>query len=66
MEDPIAYLTATGMVNELERFVRPRAMPYSYVFDGEAGYLDHALASASLRPQVAGVTEWHNNADEPP
>jgi predicted extracellular nuclease len=64
-EDPIAYLTGAGMVNELERFVRPNGMPYSYVFDAQAGYLDHALASASLDGQVAGATEWHNNADEP-
>jgi predicted extracellular nuclease len=64
-EDPIAYLNTQGMVSELERFVRPNGMPYSYVFDGESGYLDHALASTSLDPQVAGVTEWHNNADEP-
>jgi predicted extracellular nuclease len=64
-EDPIAYLTDNGMVNELERFVRPNGMPYSYVFDGQSGYLDHALASSALSPQVAGATEWHNNADEP-
>lgn len=64
-EDPIAFLTDNGMVNELERFVRPNGMPYSYVFDGQSGYLDHALASGALNPQVAGVTEWHNNADEP-
>jgi predicted extracellular nuclease len=64
-EDPIAYLTGTGMVNELERFVRPSGMPYSYQFGGTYGYLDHALASSSLDKQVAGVTEWHNNADEP-
>jgi uncharacterized protein len=64
-EDPITYLNGQGMVSELERFVRPNGMPYSYVFDGQSGYLDHALASASLDPQVAGVTEWHNNADEP-
>ena len=65
-EDPIAYLTGTGMVNELERFVRGSGtIPYSYVFDGTSGYLDHALASSALDPQVTGVTEWHNNADEP-
>ncbi|ALK96351.1 endonuclease/exonuclease/phosphatase [Massilia sp. WF1] len=67
-EDPIAYLTSeTGpnLVNELERFVRPNGIPYSYQFDGMSGYLDHALASQSLNAQVAGVTEWHNNADEP-
>ncbi|MBD8531251.1 MULTISPECIES: ExeM/NucH family extracellular endonuclease [unclassified Massilia] len=65
MEDPIRLLNAAGYVNEIERFVRPTAIPYSYVFGAESGYLDHALASSSLSPQVAGVTEWHNNADEP-
>jgi predicted extracellular nuclease len=64
-EDPIRLLNAAGYVNEIERFVRPQGIPYSYVFGGESGYLDHALASASLSAQVAGVAEWHNNADEP-
>ena len=64
-EDPIHLLNQAGYVNELERFVRPVEIPYSYVFDGEVGYLDHALASASLDPQVAGAAEWHANADEP-
>ena len=40
-------------------------LAYSYVFDGQAGYLDHALSSASLTPQVTGATAWHINADEP-
>jgi predicted extracellular nuclease len=64
-EDPINLLTAKGMVNELEVHVRPKGLVYSYVFDGESGYLDHALATASLHGQVADATEWHNNADEP-
>lgn len=64
-EDPIATLLDAGLVNQLERFVRPHGMVYSYVFDGESGYLDHALSSASLGKQVAGAAEWHNNADEP-
>ena len=64
-EDPINVITAAGFVNQLERFVRPSGTPYSYVFDGKSGYLDHALASASLSAQVAGATEWHINADEP-
>ena len=38
---------------------------YSYVFDGQLGYLDHALASADLLPEVTGTTVWHINADEP-
>jgi predicted extracellular nuclease len=65
MEDPIRVLNAAGYENQIERFVRPAGTPYSYVFGGESGYLDHALASTSLAAQVAGVTEWHNNADEP-
>lgn len=38
---------------------------YSYVFDGQTGYLDYALASHSLFRQVTGMTDWHINADEP-
>jgi Ca2+-binding RTX toxin-like protein len=50
-------------VNLIERFGGPSA--YSYVFDGQWGYLDHALASDSLASQVVGAAEWHINADEP-
>lgn len=63
LEDPIDALKAAGyrdMVREEQG-----AGAYSYVFDGEAGYLDHALASSSLAPKVTGVTEWHIDADEP-
>ncbi|HET9912644.1 MAG TPA: ExeM/NucH family extracellular endonuclease [Anaerolineales bacterium] len=38
---------------------------YSYVFDGQSGYLDHALANSSLASQVTGAVDWHINADEP-
>jgi predicted extracellular nuclease len=65
MEDPIAAITGTGFVNQLERFVRPNGIPHSYVFDGLSGYLDHALASSSLNGQVVGAAEWNVNADEP-
>ena len=41
------------------------AYAYSYTFDGQAGYLDHALANASLASQVTGVADWHINSDEP-
>lgn len=64
-EDPIHYLTSNGLVSEIERFVRPHGTPYSFVFDGESGYLDHALSTPSLSSKVTGVTEWHINADEP-
>jgi hypothetical protein len=39
---------------------------YSYVFDGQLGYLDYALANAGLFEEVSGVTVWHINADEIP
>jgi hypothetical protein len=37
---------------------------YSYVFNGESGYLDHALATPSFESQVTGVGHWHINPDE--
>jgi predicted extracellular nuclease len=39
---------------------------YSYVFDGQTGYLDHALANSTLLPQVTGTADWHINSDEAP
>lgn len=62
-EDPITAVLNAGFVNLAESLLGENA--YSYVFDGQWGYLDHALASASLFTQVTGVTEWHINADEP-
>lgn len=62
-EDPINVILAAGYINLVERFGGAGA--YSYVFNGQSGYLDHALASPSLNFQVTGVTEWHINADEP-
>ena len=38
---------------------------YSYVFNGQVGYLDYALANANLLPFVTDVDVWHINADEP-
>ncbi|HET6626513.1 MAG TPA: ExeM/NucH family extracellular endonuclease, partial [Nocardioidaceae bacterium] len=63
MEDPIRALEGAGFENLVEKFEGEDA--YSYVFDGQWGYLDHALGSASLVDQVTGVTTWHINADEP-
>ncbi|MBK8903156.1 MAG: ExeM/NucH family extracellular endonuclease [Anaerolineaceae bacterium] len=40
-------------------------LAYTYVFDGQLGYLDYALANSSLVGQITGTTEWHINADEP-
>ena len=38
---------------------------YTYLFDGQLGYLDHALAIQDLLAEVTGATVWHINADEP-
>jgi hypothetical protein len=62
-EDPITTFTGGGFTNLARQFGGLGA--YSYVFDGESGYLDHALASASLASQATGTTHWHINADEP-
>ncbi|WP_425501681.1 ExeM/NucH family extracellular endonuclease [Pseudoxanthomonas koreensis] len=39
--------------------------PWSYVYQGLSGRLDHALLSPSLLPHLRGAAEWHVNADEP-
>ncbi len=62
-EDPIALLADNGLSDQIERFNGDEG--YSYVFDGESGYLDHALANSSMAAQITGANEWHINADEP-
>ncbi|MDH3373551.1 MAG: ExeM/NucH family extracellular endonuclease [Gammaproteobacteria bacterium] len=64
LEDPVTTLRTAGFTNLTEATTGPDT--YSFVFDGQSGALDHALASASLAPQVVEVLEWHINADEPP
>lgn len=61
MEDPITRLTDNGFVDQIGRF---NTLGYSYVFDGAAGRLDHAITTSSLSPKVSAATEWHINADE--
>ena len=39
--------------------------PYSYVYNGQSGRLDHALLSPALAKRLKGAAEWHSNADEP-
>jgi predicted extracellular nuclease len=62
-EDPIAALESAGYINLIAQFEGPNA--YSYAFDGQWGYLDHALGNSAMEVQVTGVAEWHINADEP-
>ena len=62
-ETPLKALEAGGYVNLVREYNGLTA--YSYVFNGESGYLDHALGSPSAAGQVTGVAEWHINPDEP-
>lgn len=64
LEDPIAAFLGANYTNLLESFIGVNA--YSYVFQGQSGYLDHALSSVSLTGQVANAVEWHINSDEAP
>lgn len=63
MEPPVATLAGQGFLN-LDRRLPPEER-YTYVFFGESGTLDYALATTSLLPQVTGMANWHINADEP-
>ncbi|EAQ04933.1 extracellular nuclease [Pseudooceanicola batsensis HTCC2597] len=60
-EDPIKALQADGYV-DLGHAANPDA--YSYVFDGQVGTLDYALANGALFEDFAGATEWNINSDE--
>lgn len=61
MEEPVLYLESEGYENQLTRFAPNE---YSYVFDDEVEYLDHALASTSMAAQITGAQPYHLNADE--
>ncbi len=62
-EDPIDVLAGADYT-DLEALFGGE-LAYSYVFNGQLGYLDYALANASLLSQVTGATTWYINADEP-
>lgn len=59
-EDPIRALLAHGWHDALADV----AAPYSYVYRGAWGRLDHALLSPALAPRLRAAAEWHSNADE--
>ena len=63
MEDQIDALKAGGLIELVEKFEGTDA--YSFVFDGQLGYLDTALATRSMSNWVKGLTTFHINADEP-
>lgn len=62
-EDPVAALRQAGYRDLVAVFEGGDA--HSFVFFGQAGLLDHALANAALWPAVVQAFVWHTNADEP-
>lgn len=62
-EDPIRALNARGYQDLVA--VHEGEQAYSYVFFGQAGYLDHALANEALAGKVKDTSIWTINADEP-
>ena len=73
MEDPIQFLSSEGYGNQVQRFLEPGELEYSFGFPVDLnsspqvqafGALDYALATSSLADQITGAREWHINADE--
>jgi predicted extracellular nuclease len=62
-EDPLRMLYADGWQDAFALDPK-RPRPYSFVFDGMAGRLDHALVDPAMRAHLRGAQEWHVNADE--
>lgn len=63
-EAPVTAIRQAGYVDLHRLLEGPSA--YSYVFDGQLGYLDHALANGTMTSQVACQPTWLINADEVP
>ncbi len=62
-EAPARLLRERGLTDLLARDVEATSR-YTYIYDGRAGVIDHALAT----PELAARTRariWHINADEP-
>lgn len=62
MEAPIRTLHDAGWQDAFA--VAKIAHPYSYVYNGMTGRLDHALLSPGMAKRLRGAAEWHINADE--
>ena len=60
-EDPITALEDAGYTDLAAELIDDAS---SFVFDGQSGTLDYALANEALFERVTGVTEWRINSDE--
>ena len=69
-EDPIDAMRAKGLVDLQQRYGKRanagnEERHYSYIFRGQCGSLDHAMATRGLAEDVTGIATWNINADEP-
>ena len=60
-EDPITLLEGEGYTDLAQAFIED---PTSFVFDGQRGTLDYALANGAALSDVVGVAEWNINSPE--
>jgi len=64
-EDPVQTIADDpDYVDLIDSFIGQEEA-FSFIFDGQQGTLDQALASSDIAGLVTGVTEWHINAQEP-
>ena len=63
LEGPMLELQRAGWIELLDTLAAEDR--YSYVFEGRASLLDHALATAGVAGALRGAGIWHINADEP-
>jgi uncharacterized protein len=61
-EDPIRLLEGRGWADAFALAGHER--PYSYIFQGQSGRLDHVLVPRSRAHLLTGAAIWHSNADE--
>ena len=65
-EDPMLILEQSGFVNLGTAAADGNPALYSFTFFGQAGALDHAMASPTLADQLMDAVYWAINADEIP
>ena len=63
MEDPLRVLRERGWV-DAPMAAEDGVRPHSFVFDGQAGRLDHAMLSPSMAALLKGAAKWPVNSDE--
>ena len=61
-EDPIQTLLDADLIDLHRAFHADSS--YSYVYNGQLGYLDHAICNRSMYEQVTGMVAYHINSPE--